>query len=111
MKIFLSLILFSLMLATCQGACMVIPNEAEFIDGKLVVPETCTDRYDGRKHLLGSTWNTAQCLRCSCSEHGYGCCHRHGGTRGVEGCNTVLNRATCEYEHYRLDNPTQRCRI
>ncbi|XP_034261414.1 small serum protein 5-like [Pantherophis guttatus] len=79
MKVFFSLIIFSLMLATCQGACLRIPFQAEFENGKPVRPNTCLDRLDGRKHLIGSTWNTANCLRCSCSKYGLGCCQRFVG--------------------------------
>ncbi|XP_070621912.1 small serum protein 2-like [Erythrolamprus reginae] len=106
MKIFLSLILFSLMLATCQGACFTVRLNAEIIDG------TCTDRYDGRKHLFGSKWNTGHCLRCDCDSDGLGCCDRNPGpTRHFEGCLALLNRVTCEYEHYRFDDRTQRCDV
>ncbi|XP_026550395.1 small serum protein 5-like [Notechis scutatus] len=75
-KVFFSLIIFSLMLAACQGACFSGPFAAEIKDGKPVVPITCHDIYDGRKHLIGSTWNTAHCLRCECSRNGLDCCHR-----------------------------------
>ncbi|XP_070621909.1 small serum protein 2-like [Erythrolamprus reginae] len=111
MKIFLSLILFSLMLATCQGACFLDPFKAEIIDGEVVNPSTCTDIYDGRKHLIGSTWNTEHCNRCSCNDNGARCCHRYGGVVDFLGCKSVVNPVTCEYEHYRLDDLTQRCDI
>ncbi|XP_070621913.1 small serum protein 2-like [Erythrolamprus reginae] len=105
MKIFLSLILFSLMLATCQGACYVDPFNAELIHG------TCTDSNDGRKHLFGSEWNTGHCLRCDCDRDGVGCCDRFGGVADFPGCNSVVNPVTCKYEHYRLDDLTQRCDV
>ncbi|KAG8141210.1 hypothetical protein E2320_006864 [Naja naja] len=111
MKVFFSLIIFSLILATCQGACFTWGFEAEIKDGKPVVPHTCLDRNDQREHLFGSTWNTADCLRCSCSKYGMHCCHRYGGISGVEGCTSVVNPMTCEYEHYKIDDPSQRCRV
>ncbi|XP_032084842.1 small serum protein 5-like isoform X2 [Thamnophis elegans] len=108
-KVLFSLILFSFMLATCQGACFLDPFKVEFKDGKAVRPSTCLDRHDGRKHLIGSTWNTAHCLRCWCTKFGWGCCHRYGGISNIPGCKMVLNPVTCKYEHYRLDDPSQRC--
>nr|BAJ14707.1 small serum protein-2 [Gloydius blomhoffii blomhoffii] len=109
MRVFFSLIIFSFMLATCQGACGRSPHVPEFMDGKAVAPKTCIDEYDGSKHLLGSTWNTAHCFRCECNNYGMSCCHRYGGLAGREGCKTVLNQVTCEYEFYRLDDPSKRC--
>ncbi|XP_070621910.1 small serum protein 2-like [Erythrolamprus reginae] len=105
MKIFLSLILFSLMLTTCQAACFVGPYAPAPYD------DTCADDYDGRKHLIGSTWNTPQCERCECGNNGLLCCDRYGNLTIVEGCRTVRNPVTCEYEHYRFDDPTQRCNV
>nr|BAK64382.1 small serum protein [Laticauda semifasciata] len=108
MKVFFSLIIFSLMLAACQGACFSGPFEVEIKDGK-PVSKTCLDIYDGRKHLIGSTWNTAHCFRCKCSKNGLHCCHRYGGIGVVQGCKTVINPMTCELEYYRLDDPFRRC--
>ncbi|KAL7981323.1 hypothetical protein Chor_002219 [Crotalus horridus] len=96
MKVFFSLIVFSLVLATCQGACLQGLFEAKLIDGKPVMPNACVDIYDNKKHLLGSTWNT---------DH----CYRYGGIGNVEGCKTVVNPVTCQYESYRLDDPSQHC--
>uniref|UniRef100_A0A8C5S5T8 Uncharacterized protein n=1 Tax=Laticauda laticaudata TaxID=8630 RepID=A0A8C5S5T8_LATLA len=110
MKVFFSLIIFSLMLAACQGACFSEPFEAEIKDGK-PVSKTCLDRHDGRKHLIGSTWNTAHCFRCECDQNGLHCCHRYGGIGVAEGCKTVINPMTCELEYYRLDDPSQRCDV
>ncbi|XP_060539509.1 small serum protein 2-like [Pantherophis guttatus] len=78
---------------------------------KEVRPSTCLDSHDGTKHLIGSTWNTANCLRCGCDKDGMDCCHRYGGLASVEGCTTVINPETCEHEHYRLDDPSQRCGV
>ncbi|XP_026571031.1 small serum protein 5-like [Pseudonaja textilis] len=111
MKVFFSLIIFSLMLAACQGACFSAPFEVETEDGKQVVPNTCLDRHDGRKHLIGSTWNTAHCFRCECGTDGLHCCHRYGGIGVVEGCTTVVNPVTCKHEHYRIDDPSQPCGV
>uniref|UniRef100_A0A8C6VII5 Uncharacterized protein n=1 Tax=Naja naja TaxID=35670 RepID=A0A8C6VII5_NAJNA len=78
-------------------------------DGKLVMPSTCVDGHDQRQHLIGSTWNTAGCLRCECRRDEMSCCHRFGDIGKVQGCTSVVNPVTCEYEHYRIDDPSQRC--
>ncbi|KAK9395278.1 small serum protein 5-like [Crotalus adamanteus] len=109
MKVFFSLIVFSLVLATCQGACLQGLFEAKLIDGKPVMPNACVDIYDNKKHLIGSTWNTDHCYRCECLKTGFSCCHRYGGIGNVEGCKTVVNPVTCQHESYRLDDPSQRC--
>ncbi|XP_058050894.1 small serum protein 5-like [Ahaetulla prasina] len=111
MKAFFCLIIFSLMLAACQGACFRGPFDAEFIDGKEVKFNLCVDTYDRSKHLIGSTWNSAHCYRCECDGNGLSCCHRYGGIGVVQGCNTVINPVTCKLEHYRLDDPSQRCDV
>nr|XP_028596893.1 small serum protein 5-like [Podarcis muralis] len=83
MKILLSLTALSLTLALCQGFCTFSEHKAEIKDGKPVLPTECTDPYDGSKHPFGSKWNTAQCMECTCSERGVGCCSRYGGTVDV----------------------------
>uniref|UniRef100_A0A8C6VQ10 Beta-microseminoprotein n=1 Tax=Naja naja TaxID=35670 RepID=A0A8C6VQ10_NAJNA len=80
-------------------------------DGKPVVPSTCLDSHDQREHLIGSTWNTADCLSCECGKDGLHCCHRYGGIADVQGCTSVVNPMTCKYEHYRIDDPSQRCGV
>ncbi|XP_034974746.2 small serum protein 2-like [Zootoca vivipara] len=77
--------------------------------GQLVVPTKCTDPYDGSKHPLGSKWNTAECMECTCSRSGMECCTRYGGTAEVEGCKAVVNPKTCKYEFYKLDDPSKPC--
>ncbi|XP_013914251.1 PREDICTED: small serum protein 2-like [Thamnophis sirtalis] len=111
MKVFFSLILFSLLLAACQGACMQGPLIPKSHAGKDLPPDTCVDVSDGKTHLIGSTWNTAHCLRCECDTDGWMCCHRYGGPINVLGCKTVVNPVTCEHEFYRLDDPSQRCDV
>ncbi|XP_033014924.1 small serum protein 2-like [Lacerta agilis] len=107
MKILLSLTAFSFTLALCQGYCMFSQHEAQIKDGQL--PTECTDPYDGSKHPLGSEWNTAQCMECTCNESGMECCARYGGTVNVLGCKAVLNPNTCKYEFYKLDDPSKPC--
>ncbi|XP_013927317.1 PREDICTED: small serum protein 5-like [Thamnophis sirtalis] len=111
MKVFFSLILFSLVLATCQGACFLDTFKLEFKDGKPVSSTVCVDVFDQTRHLIGSTWNTANCFRCECDNDGMSCCHRYGGIGLIEGCKTVINPVTCEQEHYRIDDPSQRCGV
>ncbi|XP_007445193.2 small serum protein 5-like, partial [Python bivittatus] len=89
MRVFFSLIIFSFILATCQGACMLDPFKVKFEDGKVVKPNTCVDPFDRTRHLLGSTWNTAHCLRCECHRDGMSCCTRPAGIEGRAGCKGV----------------------
>ncbi|XP_034976306.1 small serum protein 5 isoform X3 [Zootoca vivipara] len=109
MKILLSLTALSFTLALCQGYCMRSQHEAEIKDGQQVVPTECTDFNDGSKHPLGSKWNTAGCMECTCSGSGMECCSRYGGTAEVEGCKAVVNPKTCKYEFYKLDDPSKPC--
>nr|A7VN14.1 RecName: Full=Small serum protein 2; Short=SSP-2; Flags: Precursor [Protobothrops flavoviridis]QGB21041.1 PfSSP-2 precursor [Protobothrops flavoviridis]6IMF_B Chain B, Small serum protein 2 [Protobothrops flavoviridis]BAF80052.1 small serum protein-2 [Protobothrops flavoviridis]BAM72533.1 small serum protein-2 [Protobothrops flavoviridis] len=107
MRVFFSLIIFSFMLATCQGACGIGPLVSSPTDA--MAPKKCVDPNDRRKHLIVSTWNTADCLRCECDNDGLSCCHRYGGLAERAGCKSVLNQVTCEYEFYRLDDLSKRC--
>ncbi|XP_033014916.1 small serum protein 2-like isoform X3 [Lacerta agilis] len=110
MKILLSLTAFSFTLALCQGGyCEYSDHEAEMKDGQPVLPTECTDSYDGSKHPFGSKWNTAECMECTCDESGMDCCTRYGLIAEVPGCKAVLNPNTCEYEFYKLDDPSKPC--
>nr|BBV14784.1 small serum protein-3 [Protobothrops mucrosquamatus] len=75
MKVFFILIIFSFTLATCQGECFggfSLP-----IDGKEVPIRTCADTYDGKKHLIVSTWKTAESFSCECAQIGLQCCKEY----------------------------------
>nr|BAJ14706.1 small serum protein-1 [Gloydius blomhoffii blomhoffii] len=105
MRVFFSLIIFSFMLATCQGACAAGPEPTDDI----VPTKKCVDPNDGRKHLVLSKWNAANCTICYCFRHGLRCCPRHDAIPFRDGCESVLNRVTCEYEFYRLDDLSKLC--
>ncbi|XP_048368077.1 uncharacterized protein LOC125441511 [Sphaerodactylus townsendi] len=57
----------------------------------------------------GSRWNSANCLECSCRGGEMSCCSRYGGTASSPGCKAVVNPETCEYEFYRIDDPSEPC--
>ncbi|XP_033014920.1 small serum protein 3-like isoform X3 [Lacerta agilis] len=73
MKILLSLIALSFTLALCQGYCHGV---VQYEDDQPVLFTECTDPYDGSKHPLGSKWNTAECMECTCDERKMECCVR-----------------------------------
>ncbi|XP_060539339.1 small serum protein 4-like [Pantherophis guttatus] len=79
MKVFFILIIFSLMLATCQGHCIANTVLAKYKDGKEVPPSTCPDMHDGREHLFGSTWSMGN-FRCECRTNGLLCCETSDAT-------------------------------
>uniref|UniRef100_A0A8C6VIA2 Beta-microseminoprotein n=1 Tax=Naja naja TaxID=35670 RepID=A0A8C6VIA2_NAJNA len=108
MKVFFSLIILSLMLATCH-ACYEVGFDYMFPRGKEVIPNTCVDVYDKRMHLFGSTWIAADCFQCDCDTEGMHCCHRN--IRDIPGCIAELNDTTCEYEYLKIDDPSQRCEV
>ncbi|XP_070621232.1 small serum protein 2-like [Erythrolamprus reginae] len=111
MRVFFSLFILSVMLATCEGACFSNPFKPQFINGKAVWPTKCVDPHDKKEHPIGSAWNTADCLRCNCKKDGLSCCHRYGGIAVKQGCKTVINPKTCKHEFYRLDDPSKRCDV
>ncbi|XP_032084846.1 small serum protein 5-like isoform X2 [Thamnophis elegans] len=110
MKVFFSLILFSLVLAACH-ACYIVPFELMAKKAENMPPSTCVDVFDGTFHLIGSTWIAEDCYKCECNNNGLDCCHRYGGIGLIQGCKTVINPVTCEQEHYRIDDPSQRCGV
>ncbi|XP_063167266.1 small serum protein 2-like [Candoia aspera] len=109
MRVFFSLMIFSFTLATCERACWFKEHQLEVRDGQEVRPNTCTDPHDNTTHLILSTWNTAYCLRCECRRAGRICCERFPDIAEKEGCKSVANTETCEYELYSLDDPSKRC--
>nr|XP_060643360.1 small serum protein 5-like [Anolis sagrei ordinatus] len=72
-------------------------------------PNVCTDLYDGKKHPIGSHWNTAHCKECWCSDDGMQCCDRFGGIAVMEGCISVVDPETCKYKFYKEDDPSTLC--
>ncbi|ETE60626.1 hypothetical protein L345_13630, partial [Ophiophagus hannah] len=142
-KVFFSLIIFSLMLATSQGACFTWGFEAEIKDGKPVEPNFCLDTYDGMMGesislgplgtqliVLDATAAQMDCIAAtdgiktempseSLTDHNLSFflllllpffpLQRYGGIADVQGCTTVVNPVTCKHEHYRIDDPSQRC--
>uniref|UniRef100_A0A670IP32 Small serum protein 2-like n=1 Tax=Podarcis muralis TaxID=64176 RepID=A0A670IP32_PODMU len=108
-KILLSLTAFSLTLALCQGPCIFLEPKEEIKDGKPVLPTECTDPINGSKHPFLSKWNTTNCMKCVCSEEGALCCSRHSGLVERQGCKALFNPNKCEYEFYKLDDPSKPC--
>nr|XP_020649239.1 small serum protein 5-like [Pogona vitticeps] len=107
MKVLLSLMALCITLGLCHGACFLARNTVAFVDGKMMLPDGCTDLYDGTKHPFGDVWNSSRCMRCSCGRTEMQCC-----TRGVEvreGCRSILDMETCSYKFYKIDDPTTPC--
>uniref|UniRef100_A0A670IRR6 Small serum protein 2-like n=1 Tax=Podarcis muralis TaxID=64176 RepID=A0A670IRR6_PODMU len=109
MKILLSLTALSLTLALYQGTCIFREPKEEIKDGKPVLPTECTDPINGSKHAFYSKWNTTNCMKCVCSEKGTLCCPRHSGLVERQGCKALFNPNKCEYEFYKLDDPSKPC--
>ncbi|XP_060539281.1 small serum protein 2-like isoform X3 [Pantherophis guttatus] len=108
MKVFFSLIVFSLVLVTCQ-ACYSVAFQVMAKPGEYLPPNVCLDLYDRKMHLFGSRWIARDCYRCRCDRDGMDCCHRE--VKKIPGCKAVQNDVTCQYEYYKLDDPTQRCDV
>ncbi|XP_060539280.1 small serum protein 2-like isoform X2 [Pantherophis guttatus] len=108
MKVFFSLIVFSLVLVTCQ-ACYMVPFKLQAPPGQYLPPNVCLDDDDRKMHLIGSRWIAEDCYRCHCGRNGMFCCH--GEVKKIPGCKAVQNDVTCQYEYYKLDDPTQRCDV
>ncbi|XP_067326707.1 small serum protein 5-like [Anolis sagrei] len=106
MKLLLILVVLSFSLTLCYAACFLAPFETE---GKEEKPNVCTDLYDGKKHPIGSHWNTAHCQECWCSDDGMQCCDRFGGIAVMEGCISVVDPETCKYKFYKEDDPSTLC--
>ncbi|XP_066495740.1 beta-microseminoprotein [Tiliqua scincoides] len=108
-NVLLSLTVLSLSLAFCHGFCFRVLPKAEWIDGKFVLPDSCVDVYDQKKHPLGSTWNTDHCMTCDCTRHGMQCCTRSGGIAVAPGCEAVVDETTCEYRFHMPGDPSTPC--
>ncbi|XP_053257504.1 small serum protein 3-like [Podarcis raffonei] len=61
-------------LGKCQGSCVRTINKAEVKDGSVIPPDGCTSPLDGTKHGMGSEWNGANGMKCTCSRSGAECC-------------------------------------
>ncbi|XP_061448715.1 small serum protein 5-like [Rhineura floridana] len=107
-KFLLSLTILCIALGLCHGECYTKQHKAQIVDDQIVLPDGCTDLSDGGKHAFGTVWNSAKCFRCSCDEGGMHCCTRYGVVH-YPGCKGVINPETCEYDFYRIDNPSERC--
>ncbi|KAJ7305242.1 hypothetical protein JRQ81_011154 [Phrynocephalus forsythii] len=103
----LSILCFTL--ALCHGFCFRERPKLEFKDGKFVIPNTCVDKYDGTEHLVGSAWNTGECMKCECTKGGMSCCSRYGGIAKVEGCEAVRDPETCTYKFFKNNDPSKPC--
>ncbi|XP_061448716.1 small serum protein 2-like [Rhineura floridana] len=101
MKVIVSLAVFCISLALCDGACFMSTS---------VTPDGCTDTYDGKKHPFGSAWNTAECMRCECSRNTMQCCSRYGGVvEPPPGCRAVVDFQACKYVLHKEGDPSKPC--
>ncbi|KAM7154277.1 small serum protein 5-like isoform 2-T2 [Macrochelys suwanniensis] len=72
MKTLFCLTVLCASLAVCHGACYLMNNDAQIKEGELV--RGCVDHFDKSEHPIGATWNSHQCLSCTCEETTISCC-------------------------------------
>ncbi|XP_028928564.1 small serum protein 2-like isoform X2 [Ornithorhynchus anatinus] len=79
-------------------------------DGEFSGWVECRDPRDGKKHQVGTTWNSKNCLRCSCGFRGMECCSRFGGI-GVAppNCEVYKDEVNCNYKVHKKGDPTTPC--
>nr|XP_060643166.1 small serum protein 5-like [Anolis sagrei ordinatus] len=108
MNVLFRLGVLCIVVAVCHGYCFRDVHKAVIKDGKLE-ELVCTDVYDGSKHPVGDSWNTAECMECNCYTSGMQCCARYGGVAHVQGCVAVVDETTCKYKFYKEANPSEPC--
>ncbi|XP_042328641.1 small serum protein 5-like [Sceloporus undulatus] len=109
MKSLLCLTAMCIMLSVCSGFCFRDTLKMKTVDGKSVMPDECIDVFDESRHPIGSVWNSAECMRCSCGTDGMECCARYGGTATLQGCRGIVDPETCEHKFFEDDDPTKPC--
>uniref|UniRef100_A0A8D0DNS8 Uncharacterized protein n=1 Tax=Salvator merianae TaxID=96440 RepID=A0A8D0DNS8_SALMN len=109
MKVLLGLTVLLIAVDFSCGGCFSVLRTSKIINGVVVIPDYCTDIYDGGRHEPRSVWNTKHCLGCSCGTKTMRCCTRYGRDPQLRGCKTVLDEEECVYKFYRLDDPTKPC--
>uniref|UniRef100_A0A8C3RZF3 Beta-microseminoprotein n=1 Tax=Chelydra serpentina TaxID=8475 RepID=A0A8C3RZF3_CHESE len=108
MKTLFCLTVLCASLAVCHGACYLMNNDAQIKEGELV--RGCVDHFDKSEHPIGATWNSHQCLSCTCEETTISCCTRYGGVvKAPEGCEAILDEEQCEYKIHKKNDPSAPC--
>ncbi|XP_025032603.1 small serum protein 5-like isoform X2 [Python bivittatus] len=106
-KLLLSLTVFCTIFSLCYGSCGRQLLHPKIVNGKKVME--CTDFSDRSVHPVGSTWNSENCMQCSCGWKEMVCCSRYGGISVMQGCITKEDPETCTYKYYRIDDPSVPC--
>ncbi|XP_013814268.1 beta-microseminoprotein-like [Apteryx mantelli] len=72
----------------------------------------CTD-FEGKFHEFGSQWETKNCMDCSCSRQGIGCCTSYATPINFdeEKCEAIFNKLTCSYKVVEKDDHTKECPV
>ncbi|KAL7383871.1 hypothetical protein ABVT39_019653 [Epinephelus coioides] len=73
-------------------------------------PKACVDK-DGKQHGIGSEW-VRDCMACSCTEDGLGCCSKIPDANIVdipEECELVVNKEACSAKVVKKSDKTQEC--
>nr|XP_056716061.1 small serum protein 2-like [Euleptes europaea] len=101
-KVLLSLTILCIAVSLSNGACFHDLPKHGIKDG-------CLDPYNKEKHPFGSKWNSDKCMTCTCDRTILSCCTRYTSEPHVQGCKAVLDKRTCKYKHYKVDNPSELC--
>ncbi|KAI8500484.1 hypothetical protein Bbelb_220500 [Branchiostoma belcheri] len=86
------------------------PKEMTIRYGTVEHQRTVVRRYcewDGHKVLPGSTWTTACCMHCTCTDRGLEC-YTHGVYEVEHDCLVLVNEV-CEIEIVDSADPNQPC--
>ncbi|KFV82845.1 Beta-microseminoprotein, partial [Struthio camelus australis] len=72
----------------------------------------CTD-FEGKLHKFGSQWKTKDCMDCSCSREGIGCCTSYMTpvTYDSEKCESIFNKLTCSYNVVEKADHSKECPV
>ncbi|NXO97849.1 MSMB protein, partial [Certhia brachydactyla] len=86
----------------------------------------CLDE-EGKVHEFDSSWRTEDCMDCSCSRTGIGCCTRRvQSSSGVfplllcymtpidydkEKCESIFNKETCSYKVVEKADHSKECPV
>ncbi|KAJ8248426.1 hypothetical protein GJAV_G00241900 [Gymnothorax javanicus] len=89
----------------CNAACTFTLLE---VKDKLNPPKGCEDE-DGEFHEFGSEWQK-NCIKCSCSEAGAGCCDMILRTVKLpEECEMIVDREKCTSKYVLKCDNTKKC--
>ncbi|XP_056320559.1 beta-microseminoprotein-like [Danio aesculapii] len=71
---------------------------------------SCTDSADNSTHQFETSWKTAKCIECYCSDAGMFCCETMATViNQTKGCVVEYNYNTCTFNVFDPDDPTFDC--